>query len=1087
MNVAKTLKRLTSTSVQRGIARADRARDLRDWPAAAAGYAEALALDPDRDAIWVQYGHALKESGRVDEAEAAYRRALSIDDRVADSHLQLGHALKVGGRLRDAGLAYMDALERDPGMAEALRELQELALRGIAVPTERLEAVLDQIVTASTAGGSTAGGSTTGRSIAGGTAADAPVGAAGLAAALEQLHITGLGADDQALLLTAAARLRTLAATATTDTATSPPETVVRIVFDASDLMHHFRHSRLPTGIQRLQIAIIQQAVQFDPDGVRLCAAWGDHWVRIPSALFQLLAILSAQGSDTNATDWRDAATRLEIALSTDQSYAFPHGAWLVNLGTSWHADYLLKIRNAKRDHGIRFVPFVHDLIPIVAPQFVLPDLTGDFVDWILAIFDHADFFLTNSKSTRNDLIAAARRLGHPLTEADVEVVPLDGRFAIPPVPAEQKRDVLRARGVHGKPFVLFVATIEPRKNHLVALNAWMTLIAEFGEAMPRLVCVGGRGWMNDEIFRLAGSTEELSRHVRFLHDLSDTELSICYDACLFTLFPSHYEGWGLPITESLCHGKIPLLADNSSLPEAGGAFGVYFESGAQTALEDRLRTMIGDAAYRQEREDHIARAFMPRSWAMLATQIRDAIVRHAGIDQPARTAVHRVRLGSFYTFARAQSRRLRADLVTGNALRAGKEWYSPEDWGAWARGRSVALALCLPEGTTVRAYIGVRGMPGAPSTLTIVVDGSDVRDVTIPPSETRWLSITISPRTHPVTIEICSTRLVDLRELTNGHDTRVVGPGMLGFYACRVEDSDARLAFVEALATGMLVPGALDTGSDAAVPAPDRAALPTPEEPDDAAGPADAPVPTPAIPEPVVAPPVEDLPAALDDILILQSSDPEVYAPMLAQSARTTRAYAERHRCGYSAFVGIKRGFLPWHATYNRIDMLLDLVRSDYQGWVVYIDADAWIEDLDFDVRAYLADKSEYAVIAAPAGHLADFFWNVNIGVVLLNLAHPLARTLIVEWERFLSRYDVAVEAKTWNGEIPDDQGMFHQILDKLPGAADHVLVEDKALLNSPWAHFIRQAIRAENGDFDKRLALVTAEVDAVMQRAGG
>ncbi|MBN9940385.1 hypothetical protein JND29_14990, partial [Listeria monocytogenes] len=86
--------------------------------------------------------------------------------------------------------------------------------------------------------------------------------------------------------------------------------------------------------------------------------------------------------------------------LNTDRSYQFPAGACLINLGTSWHVDYLLKIRTAKREFGIRFVPFVHDLIPIVASQYVLADLTRDYVAWLLSVFDHADFFLTNSRST---------------------------------------------------------------------------------------------------------------------------------------------------------------------------------------------------------------------------------------------------------------------------------------------------------------------------------------------------------------------------------------------------------------------------------------------------------------------------------------------------------------------------------------------------------------------------------------------------------------------------------------------------------------------------------------------------------------
>ena len=108
------------------LSRADRARDQRDWPIAARYYREALDLKPDNPVIWVQYGHALKESGHLPDAESAYRTALKLDGEVADTHLQLGHALKIQGRKIEAGVAYLHALALDPALDHAARELQAL-------------------------------------------------------------------------------------------------------------------------------------------------------------------------------------------------------------------------------------------------------------------------------------------------------------------------------------------------------------------------------------------------------------------------------------------------------------------------------------------------------------------------------------------------------------------------------------------------------------------------------------------------------------------------------------------------------------------------------------------------------------------------------------------------------------------------------------------------------------------------------------------------------------------------------------------------------------------------------------------------
>ncbi|MGH7091945.1 MAG: tetratricopeptide repeat protein, partial [Stellaceae bacterium] len=100
----------------------------RDWVAAAEHYRRALTRNPDSPPIWVQYGHALKESGRRIEAEAAYRRAIEGNPTLADTHLQLGHVLKLQGRGEEARAAYLRAAVLDPALADARRELAAFGL-----------------------------------------------------------------------------------------------------------------------------------------------------------------------------------------------------------------------------------------------------------------------------------------------------------------------------------------------------------------------------------------------------------------------------------------------------------------------------------------------------------------------------------------------------------------------------------------------------------------------------------------------------------------------------------------------------------------------------------------------------------------------------------------------------------------------------------------------------------------------------------------------------------------------------------------------------------------------------------------------
>ena len=119
------------------ISRGDRARDSRDWVSAAQYYQKALDQKPNNPPIWVQYGHALKESGNLAEAEKAYRKSLEFGAEVADTHLQLGHVLKIQGRKIEASAAYLRALVLDPGLEHA-----SLELKGLGWTSGRIELAL---------------------------------------------------------------------------------------------------------------------------------------------------------------------------------------------------------------------------------------------------------------------------------------------------------------------------------------------------------------------------------------------------------------------------------------------------------------------------------------------------------------------------------------------------------------------------------------------------------------------------------------------------------------------------------------------------------------------------------------------------------------------------------------------------------------------------------------------------------------------------------------------------------------------------------------------------------------------------------
>ena len=251
---------------------------------------------------------------------------------------------------------------------------------------------------------------------------------------------------------------------------------------------------------------------------------------------------------------------------------------------------------------------------------------------------------------------------------------------------------------LEAKPFALFVSTIESRKNHVSAFEAWGRLVrAHPAESIPRLVCVGRSGWMNDAAFALLEADADARAAVTIIPQVSDEELALLYRSCAFTIYPSFYEGWGLPVTESLCYGKIPLVADNSSLPEAGAGFALLFETNATDALVSAVEKVVFDEAWREAEEARIAHAFAPRPWAAIAAQIDTAINRFLG-DAPPIVAAEPARadLGLFYPTTLYKDAPIWNGLASGEIYRSGDGWLWPEPLGCRTKPQGGTLRIRL-------------------------------------------------------------------------------------------------------------------------------------------------------------------------------------------------------------------------------------------------------------------------------------------------------------------------------------------------------------------------------------------------------
>jgi glycosyltransferase involved in cell wall biosynthesis len=196
----------------------------------------------------------------------------------------------------------------------------------------------------------------------------------------------------------------------------------------------------------------------------------------------------------------------------------------------------------------------------------------------------------------------STRLLGVPSDRIDVVYHGVDPVFR--PLPAAEIADFRQRRGLP-KRFVLFVGTLEPRKNLVRLVEAF----ARVRDGQVRLVLAGGRGWLTDELFATV-EVLGLGEEVVFPGYVVNDELPLWYNAATVLAYPSVYEGFGLPVLEAQACGTPVLTSNTSSLPEAAGDAALMVDAYDVDALAAGLNRLLTDEPlWHQLRERGLAHA----------------------------------------------------------------------------------------------------------------------------------------------------------------------------------------------------------------------------------------------------------------------------------------------------------------------------------------------------------------------------------------------------------------------------------------------------------------------------------------------
>ena len=452
------------------------------------------------------------------------------------------------------------------------------------------------------------------------------------------------------------------------------------------------------TGIARVEAALAA-ALAAMPDAALQLVAWHDRarrFVELPVAAL-------SDGTLGKRLAAADPAAPL----------ALPAGAHLLVAGSAWMQNrrYAEGVVALAKAHALRLVPLIHDVIPTRFPFWFEDGYAPVFTRNLALLLDGAEHVLAVSRSTRRDLEAHAAR-----TEA----------LFLPPVSVIREgdeigqesgpRDALSADRMagltRGRPFVLAVGAIHARKNHRLLHDAWLRLAARMGEACPLLVIVGGVAWNGQEVARALRGDERLRDHVLILEGVDDGALDWLYAQCLLTVYPSLHEGWGLPVAESLRHGKLCLAADTSSVPEIAPGLVELLDPLDPVLWAARIRFYAGSRAARAAAEARIAAGYVPTPWSATAAQLLDALAA-----APPR-ASHPYNLGAVVPF----SEPVMAARIQG----AG--WHLFEDWGCFAAAPRAELVFAppLPPRGDLLLVVEARALPEPGRTFVTQVLAND-------------------------------------------------------------------------------------------------------------------------------------------------------------------------------------------------------------------------------------------------------------------------------------------------------------------------------------------------------------------------
>ncbi|BCW88349.1 hypothetical protein sos41_14880 [Alphaproteobacteria bacterium SO-S41] len=292
----------------------------------------------------------------------------------------------------------------------------------------------------------------------------------------------------------------------------------------------------------------------------------------------------------------------------------------IVSAGLDWEHKDLRSIYQLKKTTPFRYVVVLYDLIPLLLPHFVVPAYVDLLTAYFGELFWTADACIAISKTTEQDgqayialnQLQTPPRLSNFVLGSDLPVV-VGGDSAEESLPPQ----------LNGVQFALYVSTVEPRKNHRTLYHAWQVAIRNgwIDPKTQKLVFVGHSGWNVGDLLYELDANPALEGSIIRLQGVSDELLDRLYRDAAFCLMPSRYEGYGLPLAESLRYGKPCLSTSAGALCEVGGSLVTYLDPDDVFAWAESVSQWFKSPGLLSDMSTKIRASYNPTGWSASAEE----------------------------------------------------------------------------------------------------------------------------------------------------------------------------------------------------------------------------------------------------------------------------------------------------------------------------------------------------------------------------------------------------------------------------------------------------------------------------------